>query len=52
MLESENLSNELLYIDSLSFSRGGRSILSGLYLTCAKHEVVGILGRNGSGKST
>ncbi|WP_343569915.1 ATP-binding cassette domain-containing protein [Sphingobacterium sp.] len=52
MLESENLSNELLYIDSLSFSRGGRSILSGLYLTCAQQEVVGILGRNGSGKST
>ncbi|WP_104382511.1 ATP-binding cassette domain-containing protein [Sphingobacterium sp. HMA12] len=41
-----------LYIDSLSFSRDGRVILSGVYLQVPGNTVVGILGRNGSGKST
>ncbi|MEI2273893.1 ATP-binding cassette domain-containing protein [Sphingobacterium sp. ML3W] len=41
-----------LYIDSLSFSRGGRAILSGVYLQVPSNTVIGILGRNGSGKST
>lgn len=41
-----------LYIDSLSYSRGGRSILSGIYLKIPSNTAVGLLGRNGSGKST
>jgi len=41
-----------LYIDSLSFSRGGRKIISSLFLTFGPNEVIGILGKNGSGKST
>ncbi|MDF2519002.1 MAG: hypothetical protein K0R59_4298 [Sphingobacterium sp.] len=41
-----------LYIDSLSFSRGGKAILSGVYLQVPSNTIVGILGRNGSGKST
>lgn len=41
-----------LYIDSLSFSKNGRAILSGVYLEVPDRTIVGILGRNGSGKST
>lgn len=52
MHNAEILSDNNLYIDSLSFSRGGNDIITNLYLTCGPNEVVGILGRNGSGKST
>ncbi|WP_313264216.1 ATP-binding cassette domain-containing protein [Sphingobacterium sp.] len=52
MLDAENLFDNTLYIDSLSFSRGGKNIITNLYLTCGPNEVVGIVGRNGSGKST
>ena len=41
-----------LYIDSLSYSRNGRAILSGVYFELPENSIVGILGRNGSGKST
>ena len=42
----------MLEIDSVSLSFWGRSVLSGCYLHCATGEVVGLLGRNGSGKSS
>lgn len=42
----------MLEIDSVTFSYGNRSILSGCYISCKPGEIVGMLGRNGSGKST
>ena len=42
----------MLEIDSVSLSFWGRSVLSGCYLHCKEGEVVGLLGRNGSGKSS
>ena len=42
----------MLEIDSVSLSFWGRSVLSGCYLHCKVGEVVGLLGRNGSGKSS
>jgi lipopolysaccharide export system ATP-binding protein len=42
----------MLEIDSVTFSYGNRSILSGCYINCKPGEIVGLLGRNGSGKST
>lgn len=42
----------MLSIDSVTLNFGSRSILSGCYLECKKGEVVGLLGRNGSGKSS
>lgn len=42
----------MLEIDSVSLSFWGRSVLSGCYLHCKAGEVVGLLGRNGSGKSS
>jgi lipopolysaccharide export system ATP-binding protein len=41
-----------LSADSMSVTLGGRRILSGAYLQAEPGEVVGILGRNGEGKST
>ncbi|NEU09466.1 ATP-binding cassette domain-containing protein [Flavihumibacter sp. R14] len=42
----------MLEIDSVSLIFWGHSVLSGCYLNCAKGEIVGLLGRNGSGKSS
>ncbi len=52
MSDIEMLYDRNLYLDSLSFSRGGRKIISNLFLTFGPNEVIGILGKNGSGKST
>jgi ABC-type multidrug transport system ATPase subunit len=41
-----------LEFDSLELWFEKRPILSGIYMKCAAGEVVGILGRNGSGKSS
>lgn len=44
--------NDILEFDSVELSFDGRKILSGVYMKCQQGEVVGILGRNGSGKSS
>jgi ABC-type multidrug transport system ATPase subunit len=41
-----------LSVDSLMHSFGDLKVLAGVFLRCAKGEIVGILGRNGSGKTT
>jgi len=41
-----------IHVKSLSHSFGDRSILSGVELECNTGEIVSILGRNGTGKST
>lgn len=41
-----------LQVDSVELSFNDRKILQDIYLDCKKGEVVGLLGRNGSGKSS
>lgn len=41
-----------LQIDSVELQFDGRKILQDIYLDCNQGEVVGLLGRNGSGKSS
>ena len=41
----------MLEIDSVELSFWGKQILSGCYVNCKQGEIVGLLGRNGSGKS-
>jgi ABC-type multidrug transport system ATPase subunit len=43
---------DILEFDGIELSYGTQRILSGIYMKCAVGEVVGILGRNGSGKSS
>ncbi|HMG92804.1 MAG TPA: ATP-binding cassette domain-containing protein [Chryseolinea sp.] len=43
---------DLLEFDGIELSYGTQRILSGIYMKCTVGEVVGILGRNGSGKSS
>lgn len=42
----------MLEIDSVSIKYDSRDILSGCYLNLEQGEVIGLLGRNGTGKST
>ncbi|HTN20236.1 MAG TPA: ABC transporter ATP-binding protein [Pelobium sp.] len=42
----------MLKIDSVELSFDGRQVISGCYLNVVKGETVGLLGRNGSGKSS
>ena len=49
---SETGNNSLLRIEDLSLLRGGRDILSHVNLTVRAGEVHGLLGLNGSGKSS
>ena len=48
----KNFMKDILEFDGIELSYGTRRILSGIYMKCAVGEVVGILGRNGSGKSS
>lgn len=41
-----------LHIDSITKSYNNKVILSDIFITCKKGEIKGIIGRNGSGKST
>jgi ABC-type multidrug transport system ATPase subunit len=43
---------KILEFDSLDLSFDGRKILSSIYMCCNQGEIVGLLGRNGSGKSS
>lgn len=42
----------VLEADSIYYSIDGHEILKGAYLTCRQGEIIGLLGRNGCGKST
>lgn len=42
----------ILHADSISKSFGEKKILQGIYLGCETGKIVGILGRNGTGKSS
>lgn len=42
----------MLKVDSVQLDYNGRKILQGIYLDCHDNEVVGLLGRNGCGKSS
>lgn len=44
--------NQLLEIDSIQLQFGHRKILSDVYICCQIGSVVGLLGRNGEGKSS
>ncbi|MES2807591.1 MAG: ABC transporter ATP-binding protein, partial [Bacteroidota bacterium] len=41
-----------LKVDSVELEFGNRKILSDIYLSCTQGEIVGLLGRNGCGKSS
>lgn len=41
-----------LQVDSVQLSYGDRKILQDIYLDCKTGEIIGLLGRNGSGKSS
>jgi lipopolysaccharide export system ATP-binding protein len=42
----------MLKVDSVQLAYAGRKILQDIYLDCKSGEIVGILGRNGCGKSS
>ena len=46
------MKEHVLEADSILVELGGRTVLSDIYLQCRTGEVVGLLGRNGTGKST
>ena len=41
-----------LYVDSVTKSYAARKVLTDVFLTCKKGEIIGLLGCNGTGKST
>jgi ABC-type multidrug transport system ATPase subunit len=41
-----------LYVDSVIKSFGTKQILTDVFISCNKGEIIGLLGRNGTGKST
>lgn len=43
---------DVLEFDGIELNYGTRRILSGVYMKCVVGEIVGVLGRNGSGKSS
>jgi ABC-type lipopolysaccharide export system ATPase subunit len=51
-IDPGNQMKQVLEFDSLMLSFGGRPILSNVAIKCSTGEIVGILGRNGSGKSS
>src|SRR5687767_13056778 len=46
------MSPESLTLDAIEFGYGGVPLLRGIYLELFRGEVVGLLGNNGSGKTT
>lgn len=43
--------NDILEADGIQLQFGNRSILSDIYIACNKGSIIGLLGRNGQGKS-
>lgn len=43
---------QTLKVDSVTLEFSGRTILQGAYLSCKTGEIIGLLGRNGCGKSS
>ena len=41
----------LLEVDSILLSFGNKQVLRDIYLSCETSQIIGLLGRNGSGKS-
>lgn len=41
-----------LHVDSVIKSFGTKQVLTDIYISCAKGDIIGLLGRNGTGKST
>jgi ABC-type multidrug transport system ATPase subunit len=50
--DNNHFMNNLLHVDSVTKSYGVKQVLSDIYISCNKGEIVGLLGRNGVGKST
>ncbi|MBA0885376.1 ATP-binding cassette domain-containing protein [Flavobacterium undicola] len=46
------MTKSVLEVDSIQKQYQGKNIISDLYLKCETTDIIGILGRNGSGKST
>lgn len=46
------MQSHILKVDSVQLEFDGRKILQDVYLSCQQGEVIGLLGRNGSGKSS
>jgi ABC-type multidrug transport system ATPase subunit len=46
------LKKHILEVDSVQKRYDIQSILSDVYLKCETNDIIGLLGRNGSGKST
>lgn len=46
------MGKNVLEVDSIQKQYQGKNIISDLYLKCETTDIIGILGRNGSGKST
>jgi len=46
------MQSSILKVDSVQLEFDGRKILQDVYLSCRQGEVIGLLGRNGSGKSS
>src|ERR1700722_11022337 len=50
---SDSSSEEnILYVENLQKSYGGRRVVDNVSFTVGRREVVGLLGRNGAGKTT
>lgn len=46
------MTKNVLEVDSIQKQYEGKNIISDLYLKCETNDILGVLGRNGSGKST
>ena len=44
--------SHILEVDSIHFEIGSKKILSNIFLSCQTNQIVGLLGKNGVGKST
>lgn len=47
-----NMEPLILKVDSVQLEFDGRKILQDVYLNCTQGQIIGLLGRNGSGKSS